>query len=496
MNTVDQPRSSQVGKFCFWTLIILVLGGLVTLLFLNPQSGMPRRAPDQKGPSNQVKQELDPGYFTTNEWMQSFDQLTYSNTNPNEVQITYSSGANTDYKDNRPFQYHHLLAHEPLSLPEFEWQLQWISVGLPGPEHLTETPGHPIKIKPKVYNAQLKLLTGDSEPLDHEAEGAMYSQNYLPMIKLGFEKARGERLLFRDVQVVDARTFQSLNWGHRGWSGDFNSEMIVETEISMWHQGPFSVVMDFAAGPVEEFHMPAEQGAEVVLPIGKVQILAIVEGDARSFGRSQSNGKVVHTIRTSNRTSNESSNNDALSYIIGILPKAHAAPLKIDFLDETGEEIQTSGGRSSGKIKQIQIRDKDPKDIKTVRIRYYPKQHRAFIKFPEIPGLPKENKNVEDLFQVPIPVVELDSEMQFRNWLSKIAQIQMDNTTTPRAQAMFPLVLTHTTPEQVLTRYLEFCPPGFAWELDPESLKLKLIDNSMQARFGRFIDRLFSRFDK
>jgi hypothetical protein len=117
----------------------------------------------------------------------------------------------------------------------------------------------------------------------------------------------------------------------------------------------------------------------------------------------------------------------------------------LEFYGVNGKKLPGYGGGSSENIIQSTI-EAEPGELKEVRFRYFPATHRVLVTIPELPGLPEENRNIENLFDVHIPYFRNQYEYAFQGGVAQLLQIQ--NTYIPLTfpQGYFPLIHTNTTP--------------------------------------------------
>src|SRR5207244_3073155 len=83
-------------------------------------------------------------------------------------------------------------------------------------------------------------------------------------------------------------------------------------------------------------------------------------------------------------------------------PKSASIPIELEFLGAGGKALESAGGGSSDQLTTAAVRAR-ANEVKRIRLKFFPNVHRLVFTIPELPGLPEENRNMENLFDVHIP---------------------------------------------------------------------------------------------
>jgi hypothetical protein len=297
--------------------------------------------------------------------------------------------------------------------------------------------------------------------------------------------------LTEDIHVLgydafDARTHQSLAGGY-SWGGG-SGKYHVEIDLELWHSAPIALVADIAFGPPQIIEFPARVGERVGYPGGELRLVVMAKGmDQRSTTRTSD--KLI--LRVQPRTYNR--DETTTCFVFACLPRAHQAPLDIEILDVEGEALQSQGGGTSGLFVEKTVLG-DVSDAETVRVKFYPDRKRLIFHLREIPGLPPENQEVGNLFDVRIPYVQIRSDYDFRDLVSSLTQMEVKGNSPPNQNSFGPMSFENVTVRDLVQEYARLYGPGYEAQIDPEQLTLEFVDQSLKARLGRVWARVMEVF--
>jgi hypothetical protein len=84
--------------------------------------------------------------------------------------------------------------------------------------------------------------------------------------------------------------------------------------------------------------------------------------------------------------------------------------------------------------------------VKEVRLKHYPNLYRITYTIPELPGLPEQNRNIQNLFDVHIPYMHYRYEYAFQHHIGNLLQMDQRHFALNYPNAYFPTTRTNTTP--------------------------------------------------
>lgn len=123
-------------------------------------------------------------------------------------------------------------------------------------------------------------------------------------------------------------------------------------------------------------------------------------------------------------------------------------PIDFEFIDANGKTIAGLGAGSLGNFMMARA-EADSEQIKEVRVKYYPNKHRLIYTIPELPGLPDQNRNIQNLFDVHIPYTYFRYEWDLQQALGKLLQMEQQHFSLTFPNGYFPTFRTNTTPREL-----------------------------------------------
>lgn len=284
-------------------------------------------------------------------------------------------------------------------------------------------------------------------------ERKMHFNGEFPRVKFYFAGTNLPPMKALDFALFDARTRHPLTGGHS--RAGLHHAFRIETEAKLWHSAPVELVFTIATGPLETFSMPAREAAELKFSGGHMRLILVTEHDLAGWSSSQQNGTNTMTfdLQASLTVANE--DKPKTSFVFFCWPMASKLPVDIEFLGADGKELP--GPRGSGSSEQlltasVQAR---PDEVHEVRIKYYPNVHRLIFTLPELPGLPEENRNLDNLFDVHIPFMRFRYEYAFRQNIAELVQMSEPRFQFNYPTNFFPATRTNTTARQLFHELAE-----------------------------------------
>jgi hypothetical protein len=246
-------------------------------------------------------------------------------------------------------------------------------------------------------------------------------------------------------QAFDARTHAQLASGYS--SSTFTNGFYYGTTLQLWHQTPIELVATVAAGPVKTFTILAKEGAELKYPEGQLKLLLISDENLGHW-RSQSDGRTNTMTFNLGRETGYWGSRKSTSFLFHSWPQGGSIPIDFEFVDENGKTITGLGAGSSGNFLMVRA-EADREQIKEVRVKYYSNKHRLIYTIPELPGLPEQNRNIENLFDVRIPYMYMRYEWDFQYGIGNLLQMEQQHFALTFPNGYFPTFRTNTTPREL-----------------------------------------------
>ena len=296
---------------------------------------------------------------------------------------------------------------------------------------------------------------GDSDYAFPKLQVALGSMKQLP----GYYSAVG---------VFDGRTKRSLVSGHSCSQIYSNSPGRVWVHPHAWHATPMELVLDVEldgrfvveTNPVPEL--------KVAVPGGEVKLLGIWDGSSQSWSSSMRSG--LSTLRLDL----QSSGKEAYAFAAFVTEPRRLA-VHFELLDAHGKVLEGNGGGSSDAIRIVGLRG-CAADVKQVRFTVFTNHHQVVLTLPPIPNLPAEYQNVDNLFNLRIPQVNIEREYELQQLLGDATQMKFAYSAwgNELPTNVFPMVLTNVTPAQLLAVYRQHLTNGCTVVVDEKKQEIRV----------------------
>lgn len=317
----------------------------------------------------------------------------------------------------------------------------------------------------------------DLAPLSRERIATMLASEWLrkvryegnlPKVRFLFQATPGSEAKILSIKLLDSRTGRLLS---RGYSlGKVNDEFQkADVTLGRWHQGPVTVFLDVAHGPVVVKETEAKVGNRLQFGPWNFYLLAAAQGDSNS----SSAGSIHETNRV---TVNLVPSPDHSVFIFAIFPKAQAIPLDFHMLNAKKEKLTSWGGMTTTFVNVQEV--KAPlEDVKAFQATHYTEVKRLVMELPELPGLPEENRSLENLMEVKLPrVVKVRNEWDLRELLEGTLQVRIVTTGTMKAPpGYFPRLYTNLTATRMIAELESFLPADTRIGIDTENFEVRTI---------------------
>ena len=157
------------------------------------------------------------------------------------------------------------------------------------------------------------------------------------------------------------------------------------------------------------------------------------------------------------------------------LPTANQMPVTFDFVTKEGIKLRSGGNSTSGRFHDNTLHQTLDK-VDLIQAKYRTNRHRIIVHIPYIPGLPEQNKNIENLFDVHIPYVKFDSENRLEEFLSDTLQLNWTRTTGRKPlkieqKITYPVIFSDVTLRDIAKQYAPRAT--FNTDLENEVLEIK-----------------------
>jgi hypothetical protein len=340
-----------------------------------------------------------------------------------------------------------------------------------------------------------RVFTQDLKPMPAQEVAAHFPHQYdkeggfrgiFPEVRLAFKFSGGPSKLM-DSWIFDGRTHASLSSGRTtSSSGD---SFYYETDVALWRPAPVEVVLDVAYDPGEPVRLPCQSGASYRTDTVALKLAGLIPGRSSSWSNS-SDGK-TNTFSVSIGTTPGQTNTTA---IFVAHPKASPLPFEIEFIGKNGKPLGGNGGGSSDNI-LVQGFDGFPEDCAEIVIKPYRKTKRIILQLSELPGLPEENRAVENLFRVRIPYLKVSSQWEMDTTISRLVQMNISamgpSPTIP--SGIYPRLWTNATAADLIEYQRQFYPPQTDLIVTAENEKMMWANNNPLNRLKALFTSFFHK---
>lgn len=316
--------------------------------------------------------------------------------------------------------------------------------------------------------------------------GSNFRYNLCPAVQFVFQYQGIEDLMFHGIKTFDSRTHNSLTGGYS--SSGSNGSYRFNTHLPIWHRTPIDIVLDVSYGPVKTFEFAPRPGEGFDEGSFQCRLLAAFETVDPGRHSTSSRGNIM-THQFPKASPEEKT---GLTLFFACRPTASQMPVIFEFLDKDGNKISTRGSSTSGHTHSITFR-KPREEIALVRAQYRTRRYRIVINLPYIPGLPKENNAISDLFDVRIPYVRLHDPGQVEQFVRRTLLLHQSRTSGSAPAASinsfaFPMDFNDVTLRDIARSYAQ----GGSLSVDIQNDRLnREYPVSMWQGFKQFLQKLF-----
>jgi hypothetical protein len=246
-------------------------------------------------------------------------------------------------------------------------------------------------------------------------------------------------------QAFDHRTRRLLTSGHSsGLQRGAKTVLWIGADIELWHQTPIDIVLTIATGPVELTSHPIDLKAPPIpFPGGMLKLLHISEAEINSWGTDINNGTNFVTLSTDRETQPPKT-----SFVFFGWPTMQGLPIQLQLARADGQPVQHTGMSSSESLLIATVAEK-PADLAKIEMRYFPNVYRLVFHVPELPGLPEENRHLQNLFDTRIPYLRVPYQYAYQSTILKLIAMEGPQLPLTFSNSFFPLIRSNTTPREL-----------------------------------------------
>jgi hypothetical protein len=349
----------------------------------------------------------------------------------------------------------------------------------------------------RFYDAELRSMGEEQAKVlkTHRfiEKGASFRYAPFPGVQFGFKYEGIEDLMLQGIRFFDASTKKEISGGSSSSSGD-QVHYWFSTHIPLWHRTPVDVVLEVSYGPSKTFEFAPQVGEGFSEENYECRLICVLEGvDTRSRSSSSRDNTVIYEFPKAQP------DKAGLRFVFACQPAAIKMPVTFEFLDADGNVLPGSGSSTSGYTHTPSLEHPLEK-VALIRARYRTQRRRLLIHLPYIPGLPDQNKEIDDLFDVHVPYVRLHDPGQVGGFLRQVLQLETGRRTGPpppnsinnsaNSGSLFPMEFRDATIREIAQIYAE----GGALRIDVESEQLSVeYPVPLSTRLRQFLQTVLRR---
>ncbi len=361
----------------------------------------------------------------------------------NEVQVWVPGGFSSPEPDYEPLQVHQAGPSQSVQIGSGSIRLAFV-----GTAHdvITTNFEWGIRLPAKYYTPDLQPATlSETTNVIQDYDRNLQFDGDFPAASFYFVKSNLPAFKSLNFAAFDARTQHPVTQGYG--SSSLSNVFYYNPTIRLWHQTPVEVLLTIATGPQESFSIRPTAGAEIAYPSGIIRLLATADYNLGGTS-TRSDGRTNHiTLREATQPNWDT--RPYCSFVFYCWPNARFRG-EVEFYDADGKKLQAYSSGTSGKLYHARI-NAYLEDVKEIRFQYYPNLHRISFTIPELPGLPEQNRNLENLFDIYVPAIHFQYEHAFQDNIAQVVQMTYSSVPLTFPNAYFPTIRTNTTARALFT---------------------------------------------
>jgi len=351
-----------------------------------------------------------------------------------------------------------------------------------------------VSVPARFFDANLRPVESKrlQELVPSERDRLLSFRGDFPEVRFSFLIEGPSEFKILNVQVFDVRTHRSLLGGGYSWGAGEGGRFWVGARVQIWHQSPVLVVLSLAHGPAKTNLVKAAVGATAKHDQGELRLVGIFRQIDPGWSIESATAAERLTLRLADPA--QTNRPAQTTFVWYGIPQASPIPLELDYLDADGAVLADRGRGSSGAFLLSGFPEPAQK-VSSVRIRSFPHIRRLVFYLPEIPGLPEENRGVQNLFDVRIPYVRIKEDRRMREFLANVTELEPRFSQMPSAiPGFFPFARTNILVREVAAQYKAALSGAQQVRVSPNEQHF-ILQPSASSRFRKhlreFLDQLF-----
>ena len=283
--------------------------------------------------------------------------------------------------------------------------------------------------------------------------------------------------------VYDPVTYVGLSSGqrHRAESGSLQ----MSTSIKDLASASTELVLDMFHGPIMTKSIEEPQaGARLETPHFTVVILGMGPGkySEAGYGHDRGTFEISLTVRENTEESHS-------FFVFAFGPRDVNRRLKIEAVDAEGNSADVHVVQS-GNLGAFARAEMPYDQIRALNFHYRTNATRIFFE-TSLHAVSEENRGIQDLFDVRIPIFRASDEGSLRQMIAQFAQLRnrsQAQLTLP--ESAFPMTFERMTLREILVEYLKMRPDVTAY-VDKTEMELVFDDGSRDKPFTDILSEWF-----
>lgn len=230
---------------------------------------------------------------------------------------------------------------------------------------------------------------------------------------------------FENATVYDARTHARVGVAETAVEALASGQQLLRLRGSLtcFHRAPLIVHL-IVAHPPQVIEIPAEQGREFDIGPAHGTVVVAAPGnwvvDSDEIERSDESGFTV---------------------FVQLSQKIHAGAWALRGLDKNGEELG-SASRLPARGSELRFDQSGPLEMNAgvhfdttpakLELKIWPAFSHVLFRIEDIPGLPAENRDLDDLFDVRLPRIEPTDDRELLGIIARATQMGLRDSAPPR----------------------------------------------------------------
>lgn len=281
-----------------------------------------------------------------------------------------------------------------------------------GKQNLTPDWRHPFSHEP------LDAVTIAALSIPEERKNLLGHAPHLgSQVKMVIRQEGVDNVLWVSGSFIDPKTqeiliFQGTNPRER------DQTAVYDYHGPIWHDGPVSLLLEFAWGPFVEAEGPATPGTTLHLPGAMAGLFALQNGSQRggNFGYDDPSHVVSRFVEST-------AEKPGCIGICGFLPFWQGRFSDLELIDRNGNIAVTTAWNGNDYVFASLFSGVRAEDAVTFRVKMRPYRARAIIELPGLHGMPNAIDGLTDRFDLKVPFAKFGRLEEMLKYVSRAAQI-------------------------------------------------------------------------